>query len=43
MAKAVFMVFIALGIGQYLADLFKILLPNVTLPIHVMGMKAVLL
>lgn len=37
-SKAVFMVFIALGIGAYIADLFDIILPNVTLPIHVMGM-----
>lgn len=37
-SKAAFLVFIALGIGAYLADLFKVLLPNVTLPIHVMGM-----
>lgn len=37
-SKAAFLVFIALGIGAYLADLFKVILPNVTLPIHVMGM-----
>lgn len=37
-SKAAFLVFIALGLGAYLADLFKVLLPNVTLPIHVMGM-----
>lgn len=38
--RAVFLVFIALGMGSYLADIFKVLLPNVTLPIHVMGMLA---
>ena len=32
------LIFIALGLGAYIMDLFKILLPNVTLPIHVMGM-----
>ncbi len=36
--KAAFLVFIALGIGAYLADIFAVILPNVTLPIHVMGM-----
>lgn len=38
MMKSFFQIFIALGFGAYLADLFKIILPNVTLPIHVMGM-----
>lgn len=32
------LIFIALGLGAYIMDLFKIVLPNVTLPIHVMGM-----
>lgn len=36
--KSFIQIFIALGLGAYLADFFKIILPNVTLPIHVMGM-----
>ncbi|MGO3751740.1 MAG: sodium/glutamate symporter [Peptoniphilaceae bacterium] len=32
------LIFIALGLGAYIMDLFKIILPGVTLPIHVMGM-----
>lgn len=39
-AKAAFQILIALGLGAYLADLFDIIMPNVTLPIHVMGMIA---
>lgn len=37
-AKAAFQILIALGLGAYLADIFDIIMPNVTLPIHVMGM-----
>lgn len=37
-ALASAMIFIGLGIGAYLADLFKILFPSLTLPVHVMGM-----
>lgn len=37
---AIFLVFISLGVGSYLFDIFKVILPNVVLPIHVMCMMA---
>lgn len=37
-STAAFQIIIALGLGAFLADLFDVLMPNVTLPIHVMGM-----
>ena len=37
-STAALQIFVALGLGAYLADLFDIIMPNVTLPIHVMGM-----
>jgi len=37
-ANAFLQLFIGLGLGAILADVMKVLLPNVVLPIHVMGM-----
>jgi len=36
--RSFFLVILALGLGSLLFQLFKVLLPTVTLPIHVMGM-----
>lgn len=38
MTNAFFIVFVALGLGSYLADFSKFIFPTVVLPIHVMGM-----
>jgi len=38
MGEAFIQLFIALGLGAFLADFMKVILPNVILPIHVMGM-----
>jgi ESS family glutamate:Na+ symporter len=38
MGEAFIQLFIALGIGAFLGDFMKIVLPNVVLPSHVMGM-----
>lgn len=38
LSKGFYLIFIGLGIGSIFHIIFKILLPSVTLPIHVMGM-----
>jgi ESS family glutamate:Na+ symporter len=40
LGQSFFLIIVALGVGSILFEVFKVLIPTVTLPIHVMGMLA---